>query len=269
MIASGCSVLLAGWLAFDRGDGPAAHEFSSAAIRAAQGAADDGLLAAGLVHQSFAAARSGDPGTAWRLAHDAVLRTPYDRRATAWAASRVALYAAQLGEEPAARDGMCHALELGESLSDPMPGDVTAPWVGHFDRARLLSATARTAALLEDVNALDYAAQAVEALGPAKVKSRAVVLAEAALAAALAGELALCLDYGSAAAALTNDMDVSIAADVLHEIVPLILPQSDARPVRELLPQLVQLPRTADLRNRTEMASTSAYVLFPTSGAGL
>jgi hypothetical protein len=50
-------------------------------------------------------------------------------------------------------------------------------------------------AVLKGSRAAEYAA--VEALGPAKVKARAVVLAEAALAAASVGEHQLCLEYGS------------------------------------------------------------------------
>ena len=52
-------------------------------------------------------------------------------------------------------------------------------------------------AVLKGSRAAEYAAAAVEALGPAKVKARAVVLAEAALAAASVGEHQLCLEYGS------------------------------------------------------------------------
>jgi hypothetical protein len=118
-----------------------------------------------------------------------------------------------------------------------------------FDLAKLLSSTARTAALLKDPNAADHMTRAVDALGPAKVKARAVVLAECSLVAALIGELDLCLDYGSAAATLTRDLNVSIAADILYEVVPLVLPYSDTRAVRELLPQLTRLHRTADLED--------------------
>jgi len=75
------------------------------------------------------------------------------------------------------------------------------------------------------------------------------VLAECALVAAMAGELDLCLDYGSAAATLTRELDVSLAADLLYEIVPIVLPYSDTRAVRELLPQLTRLNRTADLED--------------------
>jgi hypothetical protein len=192
------------------------------------------------------------PATAWQLAHTASRHTPGDDRATTWAASRVALYAAQFGDREAAEAAMRRSLELGGNLPHPKPGDGTMPWMRCFDRAQLLSSTAHTTALLKGSRAADYATVAVDALGPARVKARAVVLAEAALAAALIGELQLCLEYGSLAVTLTRDLDVSIAADLLYEVVPIVLPYSDTRAVRELLPQLTRLSRTADLEDEAE-----------------
>ena len=250
MVSSGCSALLAGWLAFDRGDTASANRLWDLAIGAAEATVDEALLAATLTCQSYAAARRGDPGAAWQLAHDASLCVHHDDRATAWATTRVALYAAQLGERAAADEAIYRTMQISGRLRSPRPGDGTAPWMRFFDRARLLSSVAHTAALLKDPDAANHAAKAIDALGPAKVKSRAIVLAECALVAAMAGKLNLCLDYGSAAAALTRDMDVSIAADLLHEIVPVILPYSDTRVVRELLPQLTRLNRTADLEDQ-------------------
>ena len=68
----------------------------------------------------------------------------------------------------------------------------------------------------------------------------------------MVGELELCLDYGSAAATLTRELDVSLAADLLYEVVPILLPYSDTRSVRELLPQLTHLNRTTDLETEAE-----------------
>ena len=249
MISAGRSAMLAGWLAFDRGDVPSSHRFWDTSISAAEGTLDGPVLACSLTCLSYSAARRGDPGTAWQLAHTAGLHTPEDPRAAAWATARVALYAAQLSERAAARTALERSLDLGGSLASPRPGDGTQPWMRFFDLARLLSSTAHSAAVLKDPRAADFATQAVDALGPARVKARAMVLAEAALVAAMVGELELCLDYGSSAATLTRDMDVSIAADVLHQIVPLLLPYSDTRAVRELLPQLTRLTRTADLED--------------------
>jgi hypothetical protein len=47
-------------------------------------------------------------------------------------------------------------------------------------------------------------------------------------------------------------MDVSVAVDLLHEVVSVVLPYSDTRAVRELLPQLAQLNRTADVETSVE-----------------
>jgi len=252
MVSSGRSALLAGWLAFDRGDTASANRLWDSAIGAAEGTVDEALLAATLTCQSYAAARRGDPEAAWQLAHSASVRVHHDERATAWATTRVALHTAQLGEREAAEEALDRTMQISGRLRSPRPGDGTAPWMRFFDRARLLSSIAHTAALLKDPNAADHATEAVDALGPAKVKSRAIVLAECALVAAMAGELDLCLDYGSAAATLTRELDVSLAADLLYEIVPIILPYSDTRAVRELLPQLTRLNRTADLEDEAE-----------------
>jgi hypothetical protein len=248
MASAGRTALLAGWLAFDRGDSTSAHRLWDTSIATAEGISDGELLAATLTHESYAALRRGDPGSAWQLAHSAEQMTS-DLRTTAWAITRAALSAAMLGEREAAEAAAKRSLELGEELSTPRPGDGGSPWTRSFDRGRLLSSTARTSAILGDPYAHDYATQAVDALGPAKVKSRAVVLAEAALTAAMVGELDQCLQYGSAAATLARDLNVSVAIDLLHEVIPFTLPYSDTRAVRGLLPQLSRLKRTADLQD--------------------
>jgi hypothetical protein len=249
MVSAGRAVALAGWLAFDRGDIPSAHRCWDTSISAAEGTGDGALLAASLTWLSFAAVRRGDPSTAWQLAHTASRQTPADPRATAWAMCRVALYAAGLGEQGAAYAALERSLELAGHLPGPRPGDGTEPWLRSFDHAALYSSAARTASLLKDPRAAGFAAQAVESLGPARVKARAIVLAEAALTAARVGELELCLDHGSAAALLTREMDVSTAADVLYEVLPLVLPFSDTRAIRELLPHLNRLRRTVDVED--------------------
>ena len=250
MVSAGRSAMLAGWLAFDRGDTPSAQRFWDTSISAAEATVDAGVLAGSLVCLSYAAARRGDAATAWQIAHNAAEYIPADDlRAKSWATARVALYAAQLGEHEAAHVALKQSLEFGEHLPNPRPGDGGTRWMRFFDRARLLSSAAHTGALLKDPSAFDYAVKAVDALGPAKVKARAVVLAECALVAAMVGELELCLDWGGSAATLAREMDVSVAADVLYEIVPVVLPYSDTRAVRELLPQLTRVRRTGDLED--------------------
>jgi hypothetical protein len=213
---------------------------------------DTALLAATSTFQSYAAFRHGDPGSAWQFAHDAIQHTPDDPRATAWATARSALYAAHLGEREAAEAAMERALEIDEGLDDPKPGDGTMPWMRSFDHARLLSTIAHTAAVLKHPDAAEFGTQAVNALGETTTKSRAIVLAEAALAAAMVGELELCLDWGAKAATLAHKLDVSTAVDRLNDVLPVLLPFSDTKLVRDLLPQLARLKRTADLEDEAE-----------------
>ena len=252
MISSGRTSLLAGYLAFDRGDAPSANRYWDAAIGVAEATGNEALLTGTLTYQSYAAARRGDPGGAWQLAHTASVRVKSDPRAATWATTRVALHAAQLEEWGTAEEAMQRAMELGGTLRNPHPGDRTEPWLRSFDRAALLSSIAHTSALMKRFDAAAHAAQAVESLSEAKVKSRAIVLAECALVAAMTGELDLCLDWGSAAARLARELDVSLAADLLYEIVPIVLPYSDTRTVRELMPHLALLRRSADLIDQEE-----------------
>jgi len=255
--SAGRSALLAGWLAFDRGDDRSAHQYWDHAISAAEGTLDTALLAASLVFQSYAAARRGDPASAWQLAHSASEHTPDDSRATACATSRVALYAAQSGEREAAKAAMERSLEISEGMLSPIPGDGGEPWTRSFDAARLLSSNALTTAVLKEPGAATIAWQAVDALGAAKVKSRAVVLAEAALTAAMVGELEMCLDYGREAATIARELDVSVAAVLLHEVIPHVMPHGDELTGWELLPELSELPWTGDLMDTTPRSSPS------------
>jgi hypothetical protein len=249
MISAGRTAMLAGWLAFDRGDTPSAQRFWDTSVSAAEGTADATVLAGSLVYLSYAAARRGDRATAWQLAHNAVAHTPADDlRAKSWATARIALYAARLGEHEAAQAALKQSLELGESLPSPRPGDGTTPWMRCFDHASLLASTAHTAAVLGEPNAADYAIKAVDALSPAKVKARAVVLAECALVAAVVSKFELCLDWGSAASTLAREMDVSVAADVLYEVVLVVRPYSDTRAVRELVSQIARVRRTGEAK---------------------
>ena len=115
MICAGRSAMLAGWLAFDRGDTASAHRFWDTSISVAESTVDESLLAGSLTYLSYSAARRGDLATAWQLAHTASLHTPEVPRAAAWATARVALYTAQLGERRAARTALERSLEIGRA----------------------------------------------------------------------------------------------------------------------------------------------------------
>jgi transcriptional regulator with XRE-family HTH domain len=235
--AGRCSAL-AGWVALDRGDAAAANQFWDTAINAAESTGEASLLACTLTLVSYSAHRRGDPATAWQLADTAAFHAGSDRRAASWALARAALYAGELGEILDARDALDRAIELGGDLPNPRPGDGTLPWTRFFDQASLLSAAAHASAVLGDERARTLATDAVATLGPARVKARAVVLAEAARVAALCRDFELCLDFGTAACELAEALDAGLAAHILQSLVPTLMPYASVRQVRELLPQL-------------------------------
>lgn len=235
--AGRCSAL-AGWLALERGDTASANQFWDTAISAAQSIGDASLLAATLTLVSYSAHRREDPATAWQLADAAAFHAGTDRRAASWALVRAALYAAELGEVAEAREALDRSIELGGDLPNPRPGDGTLPWTRFFDQARLLSAAAHASAVLGDQRAGALAADAVAILGPARVKARAVILAESTRVAALSRDFELCLDWGAAACELTQVLDAALAAHTLQSLMPTLMPYASVRHVRELLSQL-------------------------------
>lgn len=243
------SMLLAGWLALDWGDTAEANRFWDSAIGAAQSTEDGALLAAAFIQQSYAATRRNDPASAWRLAYSAYTHAPDEPRTRAWILSRMALYTAQLGEHEEAMTALHQALETGTTLTQPKPGDSVRSWTRMITPAALHATAAHTAALLHDTpTATHNATAAAKALGPARDKTRTLVLAELTLTAAITGDYDACAEHGIEAANLARDLGVSLAIDLLHRTATLLLPHSTARPVRDLLAQLAQLPRTAVLQ---------------------
>jgi tetratricopeptide (TPR) repeat protein len=237
-VQAGRCAALAGWVALERGDTAAANQFWDTAISASQSAGEASLLAGTLTLVSYSAHRREDPATAWQLADSAAVHAGNDRRAASWALARAALYAAELGERAEAREALDRAIELGGDLPNPRPGDGSLPWTRFFDQSRLLSAAAHATAVLGDESAATLATDAVAILGPARVKARAVVMAEATRVAAYTRDFELCLDWGAAACELTEALDAALAAHTLQSLMPTLLPFASVRQVRELLAQL-------------------------------
>lgn len=241
--AGQCSAL-AGWVALERRDLGTANQFWDTAISAAQSTGDAPLLAGTLTLVSYSAYQREDPATAWQLADAAAYHAGGDRRGASWALVRAGLYAAELGETAHAREALDRAIEVGGDLPNPCPGDGTLPWTRFFDQARLLSATAHASAVLGDERAGTMAADAVAILGPARVKARAVVLAEATRVAAIKRDFDACLDWGSAACELAQALNSNLAGHTLQSLVPTLLPYAKVRHVRELLAQLPTVLRS-------------------------
>jgi hypothetical protein len=238
-VAGGRASALAGWLAFERGDAGGSHKYWDAALAMAKYAADGPLLACTLTYLSYSSAERGDPATAWQLAHTAIAHAGSDARARAWMAVRAAEEAALLGEKKAALAELDLAMRLGETLSPPDPGDPCAPWARFFYRAVLGAMAASVhGRLRESERSHDAAAWALRTLREQPVKSRALVLAEAACASARIGEVDAALQHAHRAVDLAERLEATLARRKLRALVPLLAHYSASAPVRELLARL-------------------------------
>lgn len=243
---SGESMLLAGWLAFDQGETVQANRFWDSAISVAHSTEDGALLAAAFTQQSYAAARHNDAASAWDLAYTAYTHTSDEPRTRAWILSRIALYTAQLGEHEEARTAYRQAIQTDATfITHPKPGDDARLFTRTLTPAVLHATVAHTAALLNDTAAAAYhASAATKALGPARDRTRALVLAEITLTAAMTGDYDACGEHGIEAANLARTLETSLAADLLHRASTLLVRHCALAPVRDLLPELTRLPRT-------------------------
>jgi tetratricopeptide (TPR) repeat protein len=237
--AGGRSAALAGWLAFDRGDATGALRYWDSALAASRYAADGPLLACVLTYLSYSSAERGDPATAWQLAHTAIAHAGPDRRARSWMSARAAEEAAQLGERAAALSELENALKLGSDLPQPTPEDDTLPWTRCFDTKLLAAMTANVHGRLGDARAaMDAAEWAMRSLGHEQVKTRAIVLAEVACAAARVGQVDLVAQTAFEAAELADALEVTLARRKLRRLIPLLAPYRASVAARRVIERL-------------------------------
>lgn len=235
----GRAAAVAGWLAFDMGDAEAAHRYWDAALAAAREASDGPLLACVLTYLSYSAAERGDPATAWQLAHTAAAYAGRDVRSRAWMVGRAAQEAAALGERSAALAELELAVSLGAELARATPGDHSEPWAWFVDAAYVQAMTASVYRRLGDSSAALAAAEtALHALGEHQTKSRALVLAEVACAAAVAGQLDLVERTALDAADLAVSLEATMTCRRLRTLVALLGPYQATAAGREITQML-------------------------------
>ena len=234
-LAGGQAAALNGWLAFDRADAPNAHKYWDAALSIARYAADGPLLACTLVFLSYSSTERGDPATAWQLAHTAVAHAGADARSRAWMAARAAEEAALLGEHRAALAELELAMTLGSGLTPAAPEDPAPPWTRFFYRSVLAAMAANVYSRLGDTRkASEAASWALRTLSGEKVKSRALVLAQVACAAAQAGQVEMAVESAHEAADLAEYLEVTLVRRKLRALIPLLTPYMASPSVREL-----------------------------------
>jgi hypothetical protein len=231
-VAGGQAAALGGWLAFDLGDTAAAHRYWDSAIESARYAADWPLFACVLTYLSYSAAHRGDPHTAWQLAHEAVSHAEPNARAQAWMAVRSAQEAAQLGDSGAALAELELALDYGSDMAPAAPEDDAEPWCRFVDRAYIWAMASNVHTRLGSVDdAYTYAVRALDSLAADRVKTRAIVLAEAAHTFAHIGGTERAIQCATEAADLADKLEVTL----VHRRLRGLLPLSKTAPTSDLV----------------------------------
>lgn len=239
IIAGGQAAALGGWLSFDLGDTAAAYRYWDSALAAARYAADGPLFACTLTHLSYAAAERGDPHTAWQLAHSAVSHAEPDVRAQAWMAVRAAQEAAQLGDSGAALAELEFALDFGSEMAPAAPEDDAEPWCRFVDRAYIWAIASNVHTRLGAIDeAHASAVRALDSLSGSQVKTRAIILAEAAHAFAHIGGMERAIQYATEAANLADKLEVTMAHRRLRALLPLMAQVSKPELTHELRKRL-------------------------------
>ena len=185
------TAVVAGRLALDCGDTGAAGRYLEAAMTAAH-ALEDGPLWAFASTYAAAVQVHGHGGRyGWHLVHDAVQRAGALLQVRAWVVVRAAQESARCGESAAALANLETVSTLDREMQDtPQDGDAP-PWARDVDRAVLAAMTAQAyAALGDEQAAFEHGERAAGLVTGEPVKWRALVLAEAACAAARLGKSA-------------------------------------------------------------------------------
>lgn len=221
--AGGRASALAGWLAFDLGDTITAHRYWDSAVASSRYAGDGPLFACVLTYLSYSAAQSGDPHTAWQLAHSALGHAGDNARAQAWMAVRAAQEAAQLGDSGAALAELELALDYGSEMAPAAPEDDAEPWCRFVDRAYIWAMASNVHTRLGAVDdAHTHAVRALDSLSGDQTKTRAIILAEAASAFTRIGGTERAIKCATEAANLSEELEVSIARRSLRALAALL-----------------------------------------------
>jgi ATP/maltotriose-dependent transcriptional regulator MalT len=258
LIASGGqAAALAGRLALDRGDTAEAHKYWDSAIAAARDAADGPLLACVQMYLSHAAMQQGDHNTAWQFAHSASGQATEEPRVQAWIAVQTAQAAARRGDSAAALAELKLAqdwdLEIGPP---PAPSDTAPPWARFIDHAYLWAMAAHVHTRIGDRdNAHHAAVRAIDTLSGNRVKTRAIILAEAAYAFAYLGGTERARQHATEALNLAETLEVPSATQRLQELA-VLLPEPLGKTGQDVRQQSqrARASRTRKARHRSRPA---------------
>lgn len=211
---------LAGWIAWDCGQHARARERYLRALAVAEQAGDGPLTACVLAYRSYATEAEGDLVKARQVlaAGQGYVRSEGSATTRAWLAAREAEVDAALGETtPALR-----ALERAMTAYDYAHPYQERVWTAFFTPSRLGSMAVTTYARLRHPH-LDQTTEAVvNSLPDTKVKIKAVVLADAAIAAVQGDQYEQGAGYGRAALDSTLAHEASIGKQRLGSLRTMI-----------------------------------------------
>lgn len=212
----GEALVLAGWVAWDSGQHSNARERYLRALTAAGEAGDGPLAACVLAYRSYAAEAEGDLRRARKVltAAQEYVRGEGTATTRAWLAAREAEVTAALGEPTPA----LQALERAITAYDYAHPYRERVWTAFFTPSRLGSMAVTTYARLRHPNLSRTTEAVVSSLPGTNVKIKAVVLADAAIAAVQSDQYERGASYGLVALDSTMTHEVSIGKQRLRNL---------------------------------------------------
>ncbi len=233
----GASAALAGWLAYETGRAQEADRLWDTAMAAARHGGDPLLVACICAYRSIAVAERGDPKNAWQLVHNALPGAREHIPTQAWLTALAATYSAHQDAKHTAVDEISRALADSSRLTSASHAHI--PWARFVDGAYLNATAAHIHAQLNDpITALAHAERAWQLLGPSKTKTRALVLAHIAYAAACANRPELLATCAREAAYLTETLETTQARNRLRALRTLIQPIANEPDYRDTYERL-------------------------------
>jgi hypothetical protein len=216
-LAGAQSALVAGRLALDRGDIRGAGGYLDAALGAARTLDDWPLAAYVASYAALVEALAGRREVGWQVAREAVEQAGDLPQVAAWVTVRAAQEAARR-KQPAAALAYLQAVSGLERQIHGARGDIPA-WARHIDRAVIAAMSAHAYALLgDDAAAYKHAERAAAQVTGENTRWRALVLTEAACAAARVGHSAHGERWAAEARTLTARLHCATAQSRLRAL---------------------------------------------------
>lgn len=218
--AVGEALALYGWFTFDRNDKAAASRFYDLADSAARDAHDGALRACILGYRSYLVESTGDPRSArdMLVAAQEHTRTQANAATRSWLAAREAEVRGSLREDTDA----LRALDRATTAYDYARPHHERSWTGFFTGSRIGSMAVTTYTRMQHPQLGETADSVLATIGPNDAKTKAIILADLAVASMHCEAYDRAAVQATSALAVTTSREVSIGADRLRSLRQLI-----------------------------------------------